>query len=951
MKFLLERLFCMFFIFGTSLCPLASRAEAFTAHVEIDPDHKRYLAFPTDPGYHYTVERSSDLVTFGPASETGAAYYGDGSPKRFLFLDDPPPPPPGTPPPAPKPSIALNLTVHCYSEYGSPHVRLECTVPDPWSKVIPQTFPRLPSFNFYYVEGESHRYIITLQSVVHPANELDNVPETIPFPETAQEELNVFNALIPTILGQISTPPGWSYTPPPASEPERWFYRVIKRQIDTNGNGLWDSFELENYFDPFALENIGNWMNPEDDFDNDGVLNIHEQALGTSPWSGDSDQDGAPDGDDPQPANSAVHGVRQIANSRTGDFGGGTLPSIRVGANWNGATNTEYTLPEDTPQLSAADVASRAALENPFPATPALSSTNNLSANSAHAVLAFSQVTPPSAGNHAFNHVFLSHCSVSLLRDSGLPTTLALETRSFLRVQLSKSNPLVDWGTAENFELLLNTADDLSASQVDLVIDHLQTESNRLELVPVCQAGDNQLAVDMLVPLQIQVVDRDDPEKGWSDANAGAQGHPIYAGTESGDMVAWSLYGPSSATYSWSAVGPDGETITGPSGSGKREWTISDDDDDPAVDWLTWKPGTYAMKCVVELLDGASVDFEFEQIVGWRTECWLVIGQIVQTHTHDSANPDSTGGKPSFRFALLKDIMPEGPIWDGFRWDIATSDLPITGKLSEAWIGYWGFIKDHQSTPKGPYAPYDAISHSQRLWMVQHLFNISYDTAPLPDTIDTEKLKLVQSEKSYRIFHKYQCKFEVEEGKIRANSLRHIDPIGDPGTTKVSIGLDQGELLPYWDNPSFTYPLFQDQPEENPESTVEGRVGMGGKATSSYFSLRVGAKGRNANWRLFGKDAPWIFSEIIAELVPDGSVVTRLRTSVDIHWQDGQVIDGTVTFNNINIYERKPPEINGTSSVWDYVRRSTLTMEGQLEPFIMSASGNWPEPSLPPEIK
>ena len=95
-------------------------------------------------------------------------------------------------------------------------------------------------------------------------------------------------------------------------------------------------------------------------------------------------------------------------------------------------------------------------------------------------------------------------------------------------------------------------------------------------------------------------------------------------------------------------------------------------------------------------------------------------------------------------------------------------------------------------------------------------------------------------------------------------------------------------------------------------------------------------------------DAPWIFSEIIFEMMPDGTVDTRLRTSVDIAWKDGNVTSGTKQFNNLNIYKRT---VTALQREVKYERQGLLKMEGKLEPFVKSASGVWPEPPLSPEIQ
>ena len=113
--------------------------------------------------------------------------------------------------------------------------------------------------------------------------------------------------------------------------------------------------------------------------------------------------------------------------------------------------------------------------------------------------------------------------------------------------------------------------------------------------------------------------------------------------------------------------------------------------------------------------------------------------------------------------------------------------------------------------------------------------------------------------------------------------------------------------------------------------------------------LFLGEKGRNVNWRLFGKDAPWIFSEIIHELKSDGSVEASHKLSVDITWKNGQK-QGDTPFNNLNIYKRNIVFNQDGSIQANYDREDLLPMEGELKPFIDSASGQWPELAIAPSV-
>jgi len=68
---------------------------------------------------------------------------------------------------------------------------------------------------------------------------------------------------------------------------------------DTDGDGLPDSWELENGFDPLNPDSNGNGIpDNEEDADGDGVSNHDEYIYGTDPNNADSDGDGVSDADE-----------------------------------------------------------------------------------------------------------------------------------------------------------------------------------------------------------------------------------------------------------------------------------------------------------------------------------------------------------------------------------------------------------------------------------------------------------------------------------------------------------------------------------------------------------------------------------------------------------------------------------------------------------------------------
>ena len=469
----------------------------------------------------------------------------------------------------------------------------------------------------------------------------------------------------------------------------------------------------------------------------------------------------------------------------------------------------------------------------------------------------------------------------------------------------------------------------------------------------------------MLIPVEVKVVDRDDPKKQWSDAQDGS-GRKLYAGETTGDMVSWKLGGTdswSSVNFNWSAEGPNSQTIQGPSDTGKNEWKIADSDEDRVKNSLKWKPGKWKIKVQV-----GSVLTEFEQQVGWRTEDYLVIGQIVQTHTHDRDAPPliAAGDYPweisspvaLFRRAVTDDIatwLPLGAAGDAICNAATVTPLPITAKLSEVHFIFWSLMS-HSLTPTGPFTcswplGKGSVAYGNRYWMVQHMLNISPDAPLAPAQLPASDFDATRNAKQFRVLHRYQNKFLVGlDGKIEAGSVKKVNQVADEGVTKLKFGVEAGEFQPLWNNPEWAVDLTTEPPETNQyhgkEQTSSDRT-----KTSSFATARIGAKGRNVNWRLFGKDAPWIYAEIIFEVKADSTIETTIKASVDVIMRNEADVQGTKQFNNLNIYKAKPKTLDDGSVVINYDRLVLLPMAGKLEPFINSASGQWPEPAIPPSVQ
>ncbi|MDH4411321.1 MAG: hypothetical protein QE273_17040 [Verrucomicrobiales bacterium] len=455
-----------------------------------------------------------------------------------------------------------------------------------------------------------------------------------------------------------------------------------------------------------------------------------------------------------------------------------------------------------------------------------------------------------------------------------------------------------------------------------------------------------------LLPVEVKIVDRDDPTKKWSDAKEVLTNSPVYAGETTGDMVSWSIPGlnsTSNLSCTWTAESPSGETITGPSGTGKTEWTINDVDSDSSSNWIKWKPGKWKVKLQVD-----STEVEIEQEVGWRSEEYAVIGQVVPSYAHTADGPYGVLEGHAFRRALLYDLylLPPAPQTVAALESLAIGGHVFNGKISELWGGFW--VANPLEPQKGPFTEsyplgVGSVEEGHRLWMIQHILNINDDDPVAPEQFtDTEFQTFVNDEK-YRIIQRHQCKFRVTaSGRVKDDSMVAVgDLISKEGPTKLKFGLDEGEFLPFWDNPASTYLEFPTMPSEPSRYHHRHKISADGLAVSHFTSARIGPSGQKPNWRLFGLEAPWIWSEIIVELQSDGSVKERVWTSINTHWSESGNMTGEKPFNDLKIYKGENASLSsGGGRILKQIGH--LEMELSVEDFINSATGARPEPPIPP---
>ncbi|MBB5353873.1 pectin methylesterase-like acyl-CoA thioesterase [Haloferula luteola] len=481
---------------------------------------------------------------------------------------------------------------------------------------------------------------------------------------------------------------------------------------------------------------------------------------------------------------------------------------------------------------------------------------------------------------------------------------------------------------------------------------------------------------------------------------------PYYEGSEWEDFEWYALDpsgnridGPSGPGINTWAIRDFGRTADGSDSYGN----------DPQNDkWLKWRPGRHKVMCKV-----GEVPFLVSDIdIGWRTEEVVVIGQIVPTISHNADKPSGTaltewskaiaddltyGLEPGRRIFNLG-YHPTHPLHhtnNELYGKLETVANFFPEKMTEGWMGLWsngipGLLPPEikllapgimvppalppasrgpltHSFGTSPRGSVGTITASQRYWMIQHTLNVNSDFPLLPDKMvlgrpgDPSDINEIRHQEQYRIFHRYQAKFFLSnDGKINGSRYEVVESEAIVGKTKLNLNFDWAENggIPrgIWEAvgaPEGGHPFLKEAAETN-ENNENITHAPDGRSVSSFATGRIGEKGRFSSYRLFGKDAPWIFSEIIHEVQSDRQIKLKVRTSITSEWDEATGVvyraptappttTGNHPFNNLNIYTRNLPD--------GYGREIEIMMDGHLAPFVESTSGAWPEPPIPPSLR
>ncbi|MBP7950450.1 MAG: hypothetical protein KA004_12410 [Verrucomicrobiales bacterium] len=356
--------------------------------------------------------------------------------------------------------------------------------PDHWRKLLEGTFPPAPAGQSrllgFSVEDPDARYDFLLNLLHVPAEQFPGDLSDPPVLPRHLREAQLLEENLPRIVGELTRPAGTSASQA-LSSPKR-LLRVRRQQIDTNGNGLFDDFELVHGFSAFAAEGQSGYAAPSADPDHDGLTNTEEQSLGTSPQNSDTDFDGSPDGEearegtDPKSNQSFPPRLVMVTNGLMYDFYGvcqeatfAGYGSLDAWGSWAGAGTTW--LPLAAP-LAYTGLSSLLETEITLPAAPPAGA-ERVTADCSDLIAYGRASTSLLNGIHPYTSANLQHLAIWL---QIAPVPAAPITRTFLRI--------TERATSAAPEPTVSA----EAVTATFPTDAPSTHSNRIDLLPAISA-------------------------------------------------------------------------------------------------------------------------------------------------------------------------------------------------------------------------------------------------------------------------------------------------------------------------------------------------------------------------------------------------------------------------------------------------------------------------------
>ncbi len=294
------------------------------------------------------------------------------------------------------------------------------------------------------------------------------------------------------------------------------------------------------------------------------------------------------------------------------------------------------------------------------------------------------------------------------------------------------------------------------------------------------------LVTERLLPIEVKVVNRDDPAKTWEHSSV-AFGSAFTSPTimevsdvKNGDLISWSVPGLTSGTFQWWATGPSGSRKDAPLSLTGNEWKLEDP--------LDWTPGIWRIHCRYTPSSGPPAEFDFEQRLGYRSADILVLGWIDGTKIdlplqYAQLVPPHWDGNPPISY-----IMDDYAKRSSFLAHVAiggTYTIPLTPDGARQYVNAY-LIKN---------SPNDAPPAT---------FTTKWSGYPGRRMVDYDALTAFRSKTDrYRSFHHFRARFELnDDGTIKGRPVYLRLAAGDTavGVTPLDDPIvpdPQGETGPH----------------------------------------------------------------------------------------------------------------------------------------------------------
>jgi hypothetical protein len=295
-------------------------------------------------------------------------------------------------------------------------------------------------------------------------------------------------------------------------------------------------------------------------------------------------------------------------------------------------------------------------------------------------------------------------------------------------------------------------------------------------------------SVGPLLPIEVKVVNRDDPTKTWTTGPV-TSGPLAYTSptisevsdVKNGDLISWSVPGLTGGSFQWWATGPNNSRKDAATSVTSNEWKLED-----PLDWL---PGKWRIHCKHTPSSGSAVEFNFEQDLGYRSPHITVIGWI---NGNEIILPD--GSDHPIQYLVPSGTGPTPVSIETIMNSFASRNIFLLELITGA-----SYLK--------PLAPDGA-----RRYVNSHLIKFSPNVEPQSDfTVDWPgkanrkmvnllALRDFKSKKElFRAFHQFQVRFELDESaKIKGEPVYLISSSDttEGGFTPTDVGNLPSELGP-----------------------------------------------------------------------------------------------------------------------------------------------------------